>query len=158
MKTLIVVRHAHRDKAPGRETDNGISPKGKKEARLLARFFERRFSEDFKPDEVTLVSSPKRRCVETLLPLAAGLGVEVQISPDLDEGEALGPRIRSFIESWSRIESPLTVICSHGDWIPVFFEKFLGVAIDLKKGAWAEVECEEPSRRLTWVVQELDVL
>ena len=58
-------------------------------------------------------SSPYRRCIETVAPLAAALGLVVQIEPALAEGpseEAL-KLVRSLWGSGA-------VLCSHGDVIP----------------------------------------
>ncbi len=155
MKTLVIIRHAHRDKDLGREADNGLSTKGKRQARRVAKFFEKRFSKGYKKSRIAFLSSPKRRCVETLELAARKHRAKVEALRDLDEGGNLSAKVDAFVRRWRESDQDLIVICSHGDWIPVFFEKFLGLCIDLKKGAWAEVEMEGHSRKLTWLLQEL---
>jgi len=156
MKTLVILRHAHRDKDLGREFDNGLSKKGQKQARLLAKFFKKRFLSSSANAQVSikLISSPKKRCIETLEPIARLIQNEVEISNQLNEGVNYSLHVRSFIERLNGLEQDFVVICSHGDWIPLFFEKWIGISIHLNKGAWAEVEFENGSRELRWLIQE----
>jgi phosphohistidine phosphatase SixA len=56
------VRHAHRDTSLGRERDNGLSPKGEKQADLFTKWATR----DLPLDSTVVASSPKRRCFETV--------------------------------------------------------------------------------------------
>jgi broad specificity phosphatase PhoE len=158
LQKLIVIRHAHRDKAMGHDCDNGLSAKGKRQAKLLAKFFSERFAEELEDASVELVSSPKKRCIETIEPVGHMLGIPERVDPLLDEGEDLNVRVKTFIGGLGQCQSELLVVCSHGDWIPLFFERFLGLSIDLKKGAWAEVELDGAERRLAWLVQELESL
>lgn len=154
MKTLIIIRHAHRNKELGRELDNGLSPKGKKQARRIAKFFKKRFVADNKNTNFNLFSSPKKRCLETLLPIQKITGTPIETLDDLNEGGNIPNRIDDFLEKWNTSDRDFTILCSHGDWIPTFFEKFLGLPIELKKGAWAEIQIEELNKKLTWIIQE----
>ncbi len=150
------MRHAHRDKPQGRSADNGLSKKGWKQAESIADFFIRRFGKT----EAALLSSPKVRCLETLVPLAKKLRVEVEMSPLLMEQEGswgeLEERIRAFRTWWEKEASPLTVACSHGDWIPAALKEYVDVDTELKKGGWAELDFDGNHPRLTWLVQTLD--
>lgn len=150
-KTLVIIRHAHRDKPEGHAADNGVSEKGRKQAARVAGFFERRF-EGAVP---LLLSSPKRRCIETLEPIAEATSAPIQVDPALDEDGDLEGKISDFLSRWRKTGEPLTVISSHGDWIPVFFQEVLGHSIDLDKGGWAEIEWDASGPRLTWLVQSL---
>src|SRR4051812_17636433 len=125
---LIIVRHAHRDKAEGREQDNGLSAKGLKQAARVLERFQAELGAGAKP---RLLSSPKKRCVETVQPIASATGVKLQLSPLLDEGADLETRARRFFAEWKKDAPALTVICSHGDWIPYFLEFATGVPTDL---------------------------
>ncbi|MBI3542963.1 MAG: histidine phosphatase family protein [Deltaproteobacteria bacterium] len=150
-KTLILIRHAHRVKVDGGAADNGLSPKGRRQAEAARKFFKRRF-DDTHP---LIVSSPKKRCLETVEPIARAAQVEVSISPLLDEGPSVLRRAQEFIAWWKREAPELTIACSHGDWLPVCLEELVHVDLELKKGAWAELELSARSPRLTWLVQTL---
>jgi broad specificity phosphatase PhoE len=92
-------------------------------------------------ESVELRSSPKLRCIQTLKPLEHALGVTVKIDPLLTERGAEEPqtsvqsRVESFITSLRSAETSV-VFCSHGDWIPEFFEILTGDARHLGKGEW----------------------
>jgi broad specificity phosphatase PhoE len=129
-KTLILVRHAHRDTDVGRERDNGLSDKGRAQAERVMR----RLKKPLTGADVRIVSSPKRRCVQTVTPLARALGRRVYRLDDLDEGPPLGAKIKRFLEWFERTEASVVVVCSHGDWIPAAF------GVDLKKGEWTRIK------------------
>ncbi|MBI3554913.1 MAG: histidine phosphatase family protein [Deltaproteobacteria bacterium] len=150
-KTLILVRHGHRSKALGHEVDNGVSSKGSKQAARI----ERRFRKLYPDEEALVVSSPKRRCIETVAPLVHDDESKIQIMASLDEDGNVEQKAKDFIRWW-RDEGPmLTVACSHGDWLPVAVKLLTGAKAELKKGAWAEIEEDEGNVKLTWLVQEL---
>lgn len=157
-KTLILIRHAHRDTSD-RSRDNGLSEKGREQSRWLKRFFASRFEND-EINRVWLVSSPKKRCIETLAPIAFELKSQVDSHPDLDEQshqetlEKFQQRIEHFLKDW--IESPqeLTVVCSHGDWLPIAVQDLLGCSLDFKKSGWLEIEWDGGAQ-LKWFVPTL---
>jgi 8-oxo-dGTP diphosphatase len=135
-KILILVRHAHRDKPMGGILDNGLSEKGRRQAKRVRERFEAELGGSAR---AYLVSSPKARCRETLEPLSQLLGTEIAINEMLNEGEPVIQKVRSFLEWW-RLKGPsLTVICSHGDWLPVCIGELTGVPYELAKGGWAEL-------------------
>jgi 8-oxo-dGTP diphosphatase len=148
---LIVVRHAHRDKSAGRDTDNGISAKGRKQALRVLEHFKKEFK---KPSKLKILSSPKKRCMETVEPIAESAGARVQASALLDEGPDLELRAKKFLTEWKKDGSGITVICSHGDWIPVFLEMATGVPTDLAKGGWAQLEHVNQRLVVTRLIQE----
>lgn len=154
-KTLILVRHAHRDTSEGRERDNSLSEKGREQAKAISRYFRERF----KKETPLLVSSPKVRCIETLLPLADKLGSEVKVLDVLDEQHGADAEFQRQIEKffrWWKQRAPETVMaCSHGDWIPAFVRLSVGTSIDLKKGGWLEIEARDGKLSLRWVLQRL---
>jgi broad specificity phosphatase PhoE len=175
---LILVRHAHRDTS-SREADNGLSEKGREQAKELVSVFKKRIGKDslknsFKDAltgaKIVLLSSPKKRCIETLTPFSKKIEVNVTIDPSLDEQkpeETLGnfeKRITSFLKFVQDLDqenkkksksSDLHIfICSHGDWLPIALQKLVGVVIDMKKGGVAEVE----DGRLLGLVQPSDYL
>ncbi len=152
-KTLVFIRHAHRDTSM-RALDNGLTDKGREQAKWVKRYFSARFDEDEVKDSLWLVSSPKLRCVETLMPLSKGLGRPVDIHPNLNEGEMgeggriLEARVQNFIKEWKQSKVEVTVACSHGDWLPYAFHQLLGLYIDPKKGSWLEIEWESDRAEL----------
>lgn len=161
MKQLILMRHAHRDTSH-RESDNGLSEKGLKQATLLGKHWEKLLSG--KP--FALLSSPKKRCQETLAPLADALGAKVKISALLDEQAStegdvkFNRRIRDFLTAWDESENLITIACSHGDWIPQAIALLTGEIITLKKGGFAIIQARhekaEKRHELVSVVQSLD--
>lgn len=152
----VLVRHAHRDKPGGGAEDNGLSEKGKRQARRIRKFYDKRFSEG----KVLLWSSPKVRCQETLAPLAEDLKSEIEIIRELDEQSSketdaeFRARIDRFFEKCRSVKAQRIVFCTHGDWIPAAMQKLFQQPIDLSKGGWIEWE-ENPRRNLTWIVQKI---
>ena len=154
-KTLIIVRHAHRDTTEGRERNNSLSEKGKEQAKAVSRYFRERY-----PDvEPLLLSSPKVRCIETLLPLADKLKAEVKVVDLLNEQEGsrgeFERQIEKFFRWWKQSKDECTVICTHGDWIPAFTRLTLKMEIELKKGGWMEFHSAHRKFNLSWVLQKL---
>lgn len=153
-KTLVLIRHGHRDTSE-RELDNGLDAKGQGQAKCIEAFFHKRFSES---KEVRLVSSPKKRCQQTLKPLADSLRLKVETHSGLDEqhrGESeseFHSRLIRFIKEWKDSEDPITVVCSHGDWLPLAVHKLIGVQQDFKKGSWLEIELSGGHASLTWYI------
>ena len=145
MSALILVRHAHRELSdPG--ADNGLSKKGREQSRRLLAYFKRRIG---KNERVTLLSSPKRRCLETLAPLESYLGCKTLVSDLLVEQKnrespaAFRARISRALDGIvaSREKSRrLIVLCSHGDWLPIALKRLCGANAELKKGGLAEIE------------------
>lgn len=136
----VFIRHAHRDTSQ-RELDNGLSKKGMKQARALGRQFKKRFGKS--PGKIRLVSSPKRRCIETIEPISKLTRQKIEISDLILEeqpGETqatLKKRVTRFLREFEG--STPVVLCSHGDWMPLALEELCGAHADLKKGSWAEI-------------------
>lgn len=157
VKTLILLRHAHRDTS-NREMDNGLTDKGREQAKFIKKFFFARFTEQDFQSGLWLVSSPKVRCVETLLPLAKELNRSVDRHPQLDEGGlsdsagGLESRVKSFLQEWRVSKASLTVACSHGDWLPIAFEQLMGLRMQPKKGSWTELEWSYEEALLKWYI------
>lgn len=117
--TSILLRHASAGDSGTWKGDDRLRPldaKGRRQAdelaELLARFELRR-----------IVSSPYVRCVETVEPLAAALGMEVETDDRLAEGAG-----RAALEL---LREDGTLGCTHGDVV----DELLGHG--LKKGAAA---------------------
>ncbi len=163
-KTLVFIRHGHRDNTK-RELDNGLSEKGQEQAKAIRRFFLDRFSSEEFKQGLWFVSSPKKRCVETLMPTAKGLEQAVDAHPDLDEqnsregAAAFEMRISRFLGEWAKSKIALTVVCSHGDWLPMATQRLLGLDHEFKKGGWLELESQPGDVvRLKWYVPSFKLL
>jgi 8-oxo-(d)GTP phosphatase len=155
---LIIIRHAHRNKPLGRKADNGLSKKGRKQAKAIAHFFTSRFK-DTKP---LILSSPKVRCVETVAPLAKAIDAEIIAESSLleqgdDSKEESLPqfkdRVEKFVKRQLASKSKIVILCSHGDWIPEALHLLTDNDLALDKGGWAEFEVERQHARLIWLLQ-----
>lgn len=134
-----------------RAEDNGLSKKGREQAEGLGEYFKKRFS---KGDEVKLISSPKKRCQETLEPIAQYLGKRITVSEGLLEeqpnetSEGFQKRVERFLKENSRT-SGVVVLCSHGDWLPIALQAACGARTNPKKASWTEIEDGILTRMLT---------
>jgi phosphohistidine phosphatase SixA len=151
-KTLILLRHAHREKLLGGIQDNGLSEKGKKQAERILKYYKKQFK-TFEGD-VALVSSPKVRCVETLMPIAEELDLKIQLENFLGEGGDLYEKTTYFLDWWKKKAPALTIACSHGDWLPICIERMAGMSVEMKKGAWVQVSLDGTKVLIQEIVQE----
>jgi broad specificity phosphatase PhoE len=156
VKQLILVRHAHRDTSD-RSLDNGLSEKGQKQAKWLAHFADQRWSAaEFKELKAVILSSPKRRCLETAEPMAELLRCGIDIYSDLNEQlgtETLNQfkkRVEKFMKWWVQEAPPLVIAISHGDWIPMAMFQATGHVMSVKKGSWLELEWQGSQAELKW--------
>ena len=78
-----------------------------------------------------LASSPSRRCVETLEPLAAELGLEVEPRVEFLEGADPDIAVRTLLELATR--NP--VVSSHGDLIPKVIRRLVAGGMQTDTGA-----------------------
>jgi 8-oxo-dGTP diphosphatase len=139
--TVYLVRHAAagtRNDADPSDHDRILDPTGHQQADVLADWLQH--------EPITaLVSSPFRRCTQTLEPLGKLLGLDVVT----DERIAEGAPIES---AWSLVEQvaeQTVVLCSHGDVIPDLIRRLQlrGMQIPGKSG------CAKGS---AWVLQHWD--
>lgn len=110
---LFLIRHAQAgERSPGHhDLFRHLSPKGHRRAEAIA---------DLLADAgiTRVLSSPASRCVQTVEPLAASLGLEVEEHPDLWEG-SLTHHVLALL---SQENDGATAACSHGDIIPEVIE------------------------------------
>jgi broad specificity phosphatase PhoE len=156
-----MIRHAHRNKLKGGEADNGLSAKGKKQAKVLPKLFSRIFGHK----KAKIYSSPKARCIETIQPIAKKFKFSLETLDTLNEAVTdaeLKEKVRAFHSLWQESDAPLTVICSHGDWIPAYLKQVLGISLNLDKGGWIELEADcnasDPKLHLRWMIQDPSAL
>lgn len=153
-KKLILIRHAHRDTSKGRYFDNGLSEKGHKQSKKLAKFL-LHYCRWTKP--IAVISSPKLRCHETLKPLAQKLEIKINTDSLLNEfeGSESVHSVNNFLEEF-KTRSELTVFaCSHGDWIPHFLGENFQLEIDIKKAGFVVARLKENHLSLDAIVQKI---
>jgi len=134
---LYVVRHAHagtRGEWDGPDEERPLSERGRRQARALV--------ETLAEAGVTrLVSSPYRRCIQTLEPLAEVSGLAVVVDDRLAEGTGFAPAMDLAEE----LSSEPAVLCSHGDVIPDLLEALVRRGLELQDPArWPKAS--------TWVL------
>lgn len=155
MTTIELVRHAKahsRDRWWGKpDRDRPLTDAGMNQARALAR--------DLRSGEpiAALYSSPYVRCVQSLEPLSAAVGLpiltdeglaEVTALPPLDGGDGwvasawLGGRALAYVENiLDKHAGERVVACTHGDVAPALVALLVGrdgvavPAVRLRKGA-----------------------
>ena len=134
---LHLVRHAkagNRHHWEGDDAERPLSRKGRDQAEGLAKALA-----DVRISRV--LSSPYLRCVQTVEPLAAAHGLEVERTAALAEGEPFEP----VLELLARLPDH-AVLCAHGDLVPDVVDTLVrrGATIegepDWRKGARWELE------------------
>lgn len=117
-KKLVLIRHAHRKVPKDRTEDNGLSKKGLRQVEKLLSYW----SNAEKAGRVVFLSSPKKRCVQTIAPLAEIFGEKLSIDPLLDEQKQKGEsnkdfsgRVKAFLETSKSGQAETVFICSHAD-------------------------------------------
>lgn len=109
---LYVVRHAHagsRSAWDGPDESRPLTTKGHRQAAAIADALEA-------TGATRLVTSPYRRCVQSLEPLAARLDVAIEHDGRLAEG-ASGADALALADELAK-EPEAAVACSHGDVVP----------------------------------------
>ncbi len=143
--TLLLVRHAEarsRSGWSGPDELRPLSPKGRRQATGLVHVLGDRFAIG------RLVSSPSLRCIETLSPLGATLGLTLEVSAALAEGTDPEEAVE-LARSGATLPGAegALVLCSHGDLIPKVLE-VLDAADGLDLGR--SPRCQKGS---TWVFE-----
>jgi phosphohistidine phosphatase SixA len=120
--SLLLVRHAwagHSDQWDGDDDLRPLDERGQEQARAVVSLLE--------PYEVErILSSPATRCVDTVVPLAAACGLDIEIRDELGVArqDLDGPGLVRSLAS-----APV-VVCGHGG-----LETALGYDVPWKKGA-----------------------
>lgn len=152
MKLLILLRHSQRD-PQDHSSDGGLSIEGWNQSRRT----QKKLLEKLHSPPVRLISSPKRRCQESLQAFSEELGISIEIDQDLDEQGAsedstsFRSRVQSFIEKFKGLKEDPVLICSHGDWIPEAIYECTHLITEIKQGGWAELSHENGK----WILQDL---
>lgn len=136
---LYLIRHAKAGNPArwqGEDEDRPLTRSGRLQAEALSKGMEG------EPIQHVL-SSPYRRCLETVTPLAQRLGVLVEHSPAL----VVGAGATGILTLLSAVAAG-TALCSHGDVIP---ELLYGL-VDQGLLRASAVRCEKGS---TWVLERV---
>jgi broad specificity phosphatase PhoE len=107
---IFLVRHAHAGSRTHWDGDDRLRPLSAKGRRQTEQVLALLADQDIGP----IYSSPSRRCIETVEPVAQRVGRSVEIVDELDEGNP-GAVAERFLLAHAA-ENP--VACSHGDVIP----------------------------------------
>ncbi|WP_299599297.1 histidine phosphatase family protein [uncultured Microbulbifer sp.] len=108
MHQIILIRHGEAAKS-ATDADPGLTERGQQQAQELIASLDRRFPGG---RDVTLVSSPKSRALQTAIPVATHWGKEIHQVPDVIEIpspqgvplEKRGAWIRQFLnDSWTSL-------------------------------------------------------
>lgn len=116
--TLLLIRHAEAESRSGWSQLDLLRPlsgRGRRQAFGLVSLLGDRVPIG------ALVASPSLRCIETLSPLAAVLGLTIEVSSDLAEGSDPTAAVERARIAARRTQAAL-VLCSHGDVIPAVLE------------------------------------
>ncbi len=127
--TLFVVRHAHAGERSSWMDDDQIRPlsdRGRTQADGIAAALA-----PFEPKRI--LSSPAKRCIQTVEPLASVLGHPVEADDRLQEATATD-EVVTILDDLAGMDA---VICSHGDIIPELLRHLVGLGM-------------EPDRNLVW--------
>ncbi|HLV05047.1 MAG TPA: NUDIX hydrolase [Actinomycetaceae bacterium] len=118
---VLVVRHARARKRTawkGGESTRPLTPVGHAQARglipLLAAYGVDR-----------VLSSPWRRCVDTVAPYAERIGVEIEMHPEITEDahRAKPKKARELIRQEARVRAPGVAICTHRPVLPTIMDE-----------------------------------
>jgi broad specificity phosphatase PhoE len=102
--------------------------------------------------------------METLDSLATKHGLEIEETPILLEQQPeeswkqFERRVRYFCATWKKSGLPLTVVCTHGDWIPAAIFSLIGVGIELRKSGVVVVSGVKRDLHLETVIQNFSFL
>jgi 8-oxo-dGTP diphosphatase len=114
--TVYLVRHARagsRSRWKGDDKLRPLSKAGRSQADGIAK----RLSHE--PIDL-IMSSPYVRCLGTVEPLAAKLGLEIETTDALAEGARLAQALRLF----EKVQDREAVLCTHGDVMQELLDHF----------------------------------
>lgn len=142
---LYIVRHAKagsRSEFDGDDRDRPLTNSGRKQAAELA-------SRLAAVSPTMIVSSPYRRCLETLEPLGVAIDSEVHIDARLGEfGERQSRPDEALLELLHSVPDR-SVLCSHGDVIPALIDTLADGGMRVNgEPQWGKAS--------VWVVQRIE--
>lgn len=150
---LHLLRHAHAGdpaKWSGSDSERPLSAKGRDQAARLGSFLA---AAGFEPD--VILSSPKKRSVETAELVADALGKRVRIDDRLAAGSLLIEAVERILSDAG--DPPRPMLVGHDPDFSELLAELVGAeGVPLRKGAIARVDVERPiaagSGILRWLV------
>ncbi len=141
--TVFLVRHASagtRDHTDPGDGERILDATGTLQAEQLAEWLRHE-------DVRRIISSPIRRCAQTVEPLAKLLDLPVEVDHRLGEGSELSAAWAALTDAATSDGD--TVLCSHGDLIPELISRLRrrGMQVPGRSGC---------SKGSTWVLQHWD--
>ncbi len=136
---VFLIRHAHagnRSGWRGEDAERPLSDRGHAQARGLVDLLGVRGIE-------RISSSPARRCIQTVEPLADALGLEVELDKRLAEGAPVRTALDVLLGAGTD-----HVLCAHGDLIPGLMHRLVTQGMRAtspdrcQKGSVWEIELE----------------
>jgi 8-oxo-dGTP diphosphatase len=127
---VYLVRHAHAGSRAAWHDDDDLRPLSAKGTRQAAALLDRVDGTAHRSETTVqrVLSSPSRRCVETVEPLAERFGCEVTVKKEFAEGADPDDAVALVLEMAS--SSP--VVCTHGDLIPKMIRRLVGEGMKTK--------------------------
>ena len=121
--TLRLLRHAaagDQTKWKGNDLERPLTKKGKRQSEAIAKRLASAGIE-------RIISSPYVRCIQTVKPLAKGIGAKVEIHEALAED----PDIDATYDLIHDVVGANAVLCSHGDVIPATINRLMWLGLTL---------------------------
>jgi broad specificity phosphatase PhoE len=149
--TILLVRHARAGRRERWKGDDRLRPLSKK-GRLQAQGVPDLLAPWLTGRRPRLVSSPWVRCIQTLEPVAAAVGVAVVEDEAL--GEGMGPKAVDGIGDWSG--EGVVVLCTHGDVIACVLSALASSGADLGRSALGSAprgQASPAAKGSVWVLE-----
>ena len=122
--TIYLLRHGSagdRNKWEGDDRVRPLTKKGRKQAEALASLLAESGIE-------RVFSSPYKRCVQSVEPLAKAIGAKVETTDALAEG----PDVDAAYDLIDSLVGANAVLCSHGDVIPAVMNRMMWAGLTLE--------------------------
>ena len=132
---VLLIRHASAGSRRKWDRPDNLRPldkKGRKQAEALAGSLHDALDVS-NGDIAQVLSSPFKRCIETVEPLAQAAGRKVEVAKALAEGheQAAAELFWSTVRGPAGTESRTVALCTHGDIIPALLDQISDGGVDL---------------------------
>jgi 8-oxo-dGTP diphosphatase len=125
VNVVYLLRHARAGRRSAWNGDDELRPLSKVGRRQVAGLLDVLADEEIEQ----IVSSPYVRCVQTVEPLAAERGIEVDVVDELREGAPFEDALR-LVE---KVSGHPTVLCTHGDIVQALLAHFKANGVKVGK-------------------------
>lgn len=146
---LILLRHASRN-----HSQNELNSVGLEQAESRAKYF----SQNLSSQGLKILSSSKKRCVQTAQAIASNLGLGFEKSEDIEERRAnedskcFEKRVTDSLKKSLRKDFETLIICSHSDWLFIAMRDWAELRISLDEACWAEFQKQANEE---WILRDL---